>query len=102
MRIIELDAEKWTTIIDFCDALAARLGSPSYVGYSLDSLLDAMIWGGLNAVKPPYTIRIRNVHSLPKEVLDFVELLKRELAVERADFNRQEGHDVEVLVELMP
>ncbi|MHB8885820.1 MAG: barstar family protein [Methylovirgula sp.] len=102
MKVIELDAEKWSTIIDFDDALAARLGSPKYVGYSLDSQLDAMIWGGLNAVEPPYTIRILNVRCLPKDVLDYIELLKHELAEERVYFNRQEGHDVEVLVELVP
>lgn len=102
MKIIELDAGKWTTIIDFCDALAARLGSPKYVGYSVDSLIDAMIWGGLNAVEPPYTVRIRNVGHLPKDVLDKIELIKSELAEARAYFNRQEGHDVEVQLELVP
>jgi hypothetical protein len=102
MKIIELDAGNWSTIIDFDDALVARLGSPKYVGYSVDSLIDAMIWGGLNAVEPPYTIRIRNVRQLPKAVLERIELAKHELAEARAEFNRRKGHDVEVLVDLVP
>ncbi len=75
MLIIGLDAEKWTTIDDFCVALFAALGSPEWHGESIDALIDSMIWGGINAVEPPYTIKICNVRHLPKDVLEYIELL---------------------------
>ena len=102
MKIIELDAEKWTTLHDFYNALLACIGAPKWHGMSIDALIDSMIWGGINAVEPPYTIRIRNVGQLPKDVLNAVELAKSALAEGRADFNRREGHDVEVQLELVP
>ena len=42
MRIIELDAAKWKTIIDFYDALLASLGAPEWHGKSPDALIDSM------------------------------------------------------------
>jgi hypothetical protein len=80
MRIIELDAGKWATDLDFYNALLAALGSPKWHGYSVDALVDSMIWGGINAVEPLYIVRVQNVSRLPKAVVDEIELVKRELA----------------------
>jgi Barstar (barnase inhibitor) len=102
MRIIELDAGKWATPLDFCNGLLAALGAPEWHGHSVDALMDSMIWGGINAVEPPYTIRIRNTNHLPRAVIDTIELVKSVLAEQRAYFNRQEGYDVEVELEIAP
>jgi hypothetical protein len=100
VRIIELDATKWRTVMDFYDSLLAAVGAPKWHGQSPDALLDSMIWGGINAVEPPYTIKVLGVAKLPKDVLDHVELVKRALAKARTDYQRLRGGDVEVAMEI--
>ena len=100
MRIIELDAGKWATDLDFYDALLAAVGAPEWHGHSVGALIDSMIWGGINAVEPPYIVRVRNVNYLPQTIIDEIELLKSVLAEARAEFNERNGHDVEVELEI--
>jgi len=102
MRIIELDATKWKTVIDFYNALLAAIGAPKWHGISPDALIDSMIWGGINAVEPPYTIRISGAATLPKDVHEAVELAKRVLAEGRMDYRSRRGGDVEVAIEIDP
>jgi RNAse (barnase) inhibitor barstar len=61
MRWIELDGGSWTTALDFYTALLGALGAPKGHGRNINALIDSMIWGGMNAVEPPYTIRIRGI-----------------------------------------
>ncbi|HYM17573.1 MAG TPA: barstar family protein [Micropepsaceae bacterium] len=99
MRQIELDASSWTTVLDFYAALLAALGAPNWHGMNINALIDSMIWGGINAVEPPYTVRIREIAKLSKDIVGEVELAKRALSEARAEFRRSRGHDVEVLLE---
>jgi RNAse (barnase) inhibitor barstar len=100
MRIIELDATKWKTVNDFYDALLAAIGAPKGHGRSPDALIDSMVWGGMNAVEPPYTVRISGAATLPKDVCDRVETAKRVLAEGRMDYRKLRGGDVEVAIEI--
>jgi hypothetical protein len=102
MRIIELDATQWKTIIDFYDALLAAVGAPKWHGKSPDALIDSMIWGGINAVEPPYIVKISGAATLPKDVHDRIELIKNVLAEGRMDYRSRRGGDVEVAIEIEP
>lgn len=97
MRIIELDATKWKTMLDFYNALLPAIGAPRGHGMSPDALVDSMIWGGMNAVEPPYTIRIAHLLTAPKEVRDGVELAKEVLARGRIYRKR---HDTDVVASI--
>lgn len=99
VRIIDLNATKWKTVIDFYDAVLAAVGAPKGHGKSPDALIDSMVWGGMNAVEPPYTIRISGAASLPKEVRDHVEVAKAAVAKGRMDYRRRRGGDVDVAIE---
>jgi RNAse (barnase) inhibitor barstar len=99
MQIIELDATKWKTVDDFYDALLASIGAPEWHGRNLNALLDSMIWGGINALKPPYTIKIWGLANLPKDVRNEVEMAKQDLAHGRMDYRSRRGGDVEVTME---
>jgi hypothetical protein len=101
MRIIELDATKWKTVVDFYKALLASIGAPAWHGISPDALVDSMIWGGINTVEPPYTVRIYGAAKLPKDVRDEVELTKRVLADGRVDYRSRRSGDVEVVIEIV-
>lgn len=102
MRIIELDATKWKTVIDFYDALFAAIGAPAWHGKSPDALIDSMIWGGINSVEPPYIIRISGTATLSKELRDRIGLIKQVLAEGRMDYRSRRGGDVEVAIEVEP
>ncbi len=102
MRIIELDATKWKTIIDFYDALLTAVGAPKGHGKSPDALIDSMIWGGMNTVEPPYTIRIIGADTLPTDVHGHVEIAKGALAKGRKDYQKRRGGDVDVAMEIEP
>jgi hypothetical protein len=99
LRIIELDATNWATVLDFYAALLAALGAPAWHGRSIDALVDSMIWGGINAVEPPYTIRVRGLAGCSKEIVEEVELARTALNDARAEFRSLRGHDVEVLLD---
>lgn len=58
--------------------------------------------GGINAVEPPYTVKISGVETLPKNVRDRIELIKQVLAEGRMDYRNRRGGDVEVAIEIEP
>ncbi len=99
MRLIELDAARWITLLDFYDDLAAALGSPSAHGRSVNAFSDSMIWGGMNSVEPPYSIRVNNRQALAGSLRAEVELLMNDLVEARRDHRERVGSDVEVFFE---
>lgn len=102
MRIIQLDATKWTTYDDFYNALLPSIGAPEWHGRNLNALVDSMIWGGINAVKPPYAVKISGTTGLPGNVRNHIETAKRALAEGRTDYQKLRGGDVEVAIEIEP
>jgi hypothetical protein len=101
MRKIELDASNWMTWRDFYDALLFALGAPEYHGRNINALVDSMIWGGINKIEPPYSIRITETGRLPKDVHEHIELAKNALAEGRAEFRALRGRDVQVQFEII-
>ena len=102
MRIIELDASKWKTVADFYDALLAAVQAPKGHGKSPDALVDSMIWGGMNAVEPPYTVQISSLSTAPKEVRDHVQLVSDVLVDGRIYRKRHKGDDIEASIVIAP
>lgn len=100
--VIDLNAADWKTTSDFYNALLAALGAPQWHGTSVNALLDSMIWGGVNAVKPPYTVRIRNTRVLTPDIKDTLNVLSHYINEGKRDYREQEGHDLDVHLELIP
>ncbi len=75
MRIIELDASKWANALDFLLALKAALGSCEGHGTSPDAFVDSMVWGGMNNVEPPYTVKVVCSSDAPLEVREYIDLM---------------------------
>jgi len=61
-----------------------------------------MIWGGINAVEPPYTILVTGLSKAPPEVATEVEHVRSYLAEHRNHFQAQKGRDIEVKIETAP
>jgi hypothetical protein len=100
MQIINLDATKWKTVADFYTALLSAIGAPQWHSHSPDALIDSMIWGGINAIEPPYTIRISGTVAIPKQVIEEIELVKNVLAEGRLEYQNRRGGDVEVVINI--
>src|SRR5579884_3918794 len=102
MQTLELDATKWKTVLDFYDALLAAVGAPEWHGKSPAALVDSMIWGGINAVEPPYMVRIADLSAAPAEVRDHVQLVRDALVNARIGRKRHNGDDVEASIVIAP
>ena len=100
MHIIDLDATRWKTVHDFYNALLPALGAPSGHGRNVNALNDSVIWGGMNVIDPPLTIRIRGLAGVSEPVADEVRLAKRALEEGRQDFRAQFGRDIDVQLQI--
>ncbi|MEI9997494.1 MAG: barstar family protein [Rhizomicrobium sp.] len=100
MQVIELDGANWAAATDFYDALLAALGAPRWHGQSVDALIDSMIYGGVNAIEPPYIVRVKGIGKVPTEVQTEVELASKYLAQARQDYRASRGQDIEVQLEI--
>ena len=101
MRIIDLNATNWRTWEDFYDALLAELGAPEGHGRSLNALIDSMVWGGMNVIEAPYTIRISGAGKLSESMVNEIEEVRQALAaacVERRTLRRGDAEiDFEIV-----
>ncbi len=96
MRIISLDASNWKEPLDFYDAILPALGAPSWHGCSVDALLDTMIWGDFNQVKPPYIIEINHTKNLPAAAMQELIWTRQSIVEARAEHQERKGYDVDV------
>jgi hypothetical protein len=55
-----------------------------------------MIWGGINSLEPPYTIRIAKTTDLPEKVASAIRLLSSALEEQREWKLAYKGDNVEV------
>jgi hypothetical protein len=98
-RTIEIDAARWTSIVDFYNALFVALGAPAGHGYNINALIDSMIYGGINKIDPPYTVRISGATKLPKDLRDEIKLYVELLIEARDEARGPDGGDVDVQFE---
>ena len=89
MRQIVLDARAWTTIGDFYDVLLPALGAPEWHGRNFNALRDSMTTGGINAVEPPYAIRLINTGGVAEPLRGQLKAF-----LDLADDARREGIDI--------
>ena len=102
MRTIDLDATRWKTVLDFYKALLAAIGAPAWHGISPDALVDSMIWGGINAVDPPYIVQISGLSAVPQQVRDEIQLASDILVEGRIYRKRYRGDDVDISIVTAP
>ncbi|OAF00815.1 hypothetical protein AYJ54_30195 [Bradyrhizobium centrolobii] len=96
MRTIELDATGWKTPFDFISALKATLGAPEWHGSNVVAFVDSMVAGGINALKPPYVIKVVNAAELAPEVIDLIRAISSAVESTRLRRLARTGEDVAV------
>ena len=95
MRLIELHADKWCTPLDFYEALLIALGAPEGHGRNINALIDSMVYGGICAMDPPYTLRITGTAKLPNDI-------KNEIDATVASIREAQGADGGVEFQIEP
>ena len=100
MRVIEIDGSSWRKAWEFCDALCLAIKAPQGHGSSPDAFTDSMIWGGMNGLEAPYVVRIVGTERAPKEVSDYIELVRTALVEGREDRRSSGRGDMELSLEV--
>ncbi len=93
VREIVLDASSWRSALDFYDAILAAIGAPDWHGRSPDALNDSMVFGGINALEPPYLIRITGARDLPLDARQEVSWSIQAIAIGRQNYRYLHGRD---------
>ncbi len=68
MKLFEFDASRWTNILELYAAMFDSLEAPRWHGHSINALIDSMVYGDINGIEPPYTLRFTNVGSASEDV----------------------------------
>ena len=98
MQKIDLDGSSWTSEAEFYDSLAAALGSVEWHGRNANAFLETMIYClYLNAVQPPYAVRIKNAPDALRSFLQDFAAWVAEARQDRKD-DLEWGDDVEVTI----
>jgi hypothetical protein len=97
---IDLDASSWKTAQDFRLALKIAIGAPEWHGDIVGAFLDSIFGGGMNALKPPYVIKVVNTAGLASEVKEMVRDFSSAIAETRARRLARIGEDVAVRLEI--
>jgi hypothetical protein len=100
MKTIELDASDWKDPLDFASALKVALGSPDWHGTRAVAFIDSMVAGGINALEPPYVIRVINTANLEPEVLKLIRDVSTGVEDVRARRLARTGEDVAVSLQI--
>ena len=77
MQTFEFDAKTWTNVVPIYDALLSALEAPEWHGYNLNALIDSMVYGDINIVEPPYTLRFKNVGYASEDVQEHLSIIVR-------------------------
>lgn len=102
MHIIELDMTKWKKVLDFYADILRALEASGWHDESIDALFDSMIYGRINAVEPPYVVRVLGANALPMETRKHIEIVKDALERARVELRKWRKRDVEVSFEIRP
>jgi RNAse (barnase) inhibitor barstar len=63
VTLLSIDASKWQSANDVFGALLVALGAPHWHGRNLDALNDSLRGGDLNAINPPFTIKVTHLED---------------------------------------
>ena len=99
-RVIDVDASQCKLRTGLYDAILPLLGAPEWCGANMNALTESIICGEINAVEPPYTLRIFGTANLPPRVAEELGWLKEDVADGREVVQERHGRDVDV--ELLP
>jgi hypothetical protein len=100
MWTVKLDATSWGGVSDFYSALLGAIGAPDWHGRSIDALVDSLVFGGINTLRPPIEIIVCNVAKLTSPIKAEIELAAEAIRFARRERMAQGRDDVVVSLRL--
>ncbi len=100
LHTIELDASSWKTFKVFRGALKTAIGAPEWHGDIVGAFLASVFGGGMNALKPPYVIKVVNTADLAPEVKEMIHDFSSAIEETRVRRLARIGEDVAVRLEI--
>ncbi|MDR5727952.1 MAG: barstar family protein [Terriglobia bacterium] len=85
MRVIKLDATRWTSWSDYYDAILSALEAPHWHGHNANALFDSMVGGGINGVEPPYKIWIIGTAGLAADTMREIGYMVSSVSSQQAE-----------------
>ncbi|MCW5697481.1 MAG: hypothetical protein KIS96_12215 [Bauldia sp.] len=101
-HVIQLDASQWRRPADVDQALKAALGAPEGHGKGPDAWIDSMVYGGMNAIEPPYRVDVANTSNLDEATWYYLLLISTSVALARMEKMAQSGIDTDVSIAVFP
>ena len=97
---IYLNASGWRQPVEFYDALLPKLKSPDWHGKNLNAIIDSVVYGEINEIEPPLTIRVEGLRQAPEPVRSEVEAVRASLLRARAERLQSDGVDRDIEFEI--
>jgi hypothetical protein len=98
IRIIEIDARKCATVIDFLRELRTAIRAPDWHGWGPDAFVDSMIWNEINELQPPYLIKVTGSDRALPEVAAYASLVAEVVRRGREERRDADGVDIDVSI----
>ncbi|MGN6424131.1 MAG: barstar family protein, partial [Asticcacaulis sp.] len=70
-------------------------------GRNLNALIDSIVWGDINGIEPPYTIRIYKLSQAAPDAREEYKIFLKYLPECKAEYFAREGRPREVYFEIM-
>jgi RNAse (barnase) inhibitor barstar len=74
--LLTVDAQGWSSPVDFYEAVLPKLRAPEWHGRNLDALWDSILSGEINGLAPPFALRIFNTEHFSPQMTAFLEKVK--------------------------
>jgi hypothetical protein len=104
MRVIELHAKHWKSVLDFYDAVGRAQyehdGRAVANIHNINGLPELLIWDASRRTTP-YVIRISGASDLPNAIRDEIVFVQKKLAEAREESVRRRRFDVDVQLEVV-
>lgn len=101
MKLIELDGSRWASLDDLFDDLLPTLGAPGWHGRNHAALVDSIGTGSINAVEPPYMIRVVRAKHMAPPVLAFLREVRVDIAhrIQESVADGDESRDAHIVLD---
>ena len=99
MRVIEIDGSDWRTPLDALEGMLSALGAPDWHGRNLNALSESIVYGGINSLEAPFSIRIQGTKGLPESVREMLSELAGAVADALAERRARNSEDLEIQFE---
>lgn len=101
MKIIKLDAAAWKSVRDFYAEILPALGAPSWHGTNVNALVESIVQGEINEMKPPFRIEITRSQHCPARVRQELTWMVEDTRSAIENFIRRRGYKPDVNFEVL-